>query len=543
MTLGQKHLFIFFSLYLLIISNTLNVFINNFEFNFTISILSVSIILFTILLLSSYILIFIFKRLTKNNFFIFLLIFFYFLSLISTIHPNISSPDEDLMFILLINTIIAFLLTSTTIKFKIYNFFIITSFITILVSTIYSSSTIYKKYAVHDKNSNNDNFLISKKLNIFVISFDNIPYHIIEDEFKKDKDKSYLTDFVFFNKFISASQATHSNIIFEVYGNKLKNYSKKTEDEYIKELKPNPNNLFNFIKRNNINTNFYGRYNKLLEKDELLDFKNLTLSEEIILSFHRFIIPSLERLFTYKLAFFYNKYVGNMYYWENRQSLKQFERFNQSIYESGYTEDVVMNIGHWFFTKPIILNKDCQFVKNLPQNVSQMIGVGKCSMKLLEKFINILKDKGIYENSIIIFKSDTGIDSTYYPKSEIYSRSKNNSIYGYSIYRPFLMVKTLNTNKLSEINESIISTFDLTNYYCNELKKLIINQPKKNSCESLGNEDLYKALYLNKTTSSKKMNILFDDGMKTHRTIGSVFKKIDVINGNIDEAFLKVFPG
>ena len=515
MTLGQKHLFIFFSLYLLIISNTLNVFINNFEFNFTISILSVSIILFTILLLSSYILIFIFKRLTKNNFFIFLLIFFYFLSLISTIHPNISSPDEDLMFILLINTIIAFLLTSTTIKFKIYNFFIITSFITILVSTIYSSSTIYKKYAVHDKNSNNDNFLISKKLN----------------------------DFVFFNKFISASQATHSNIIFEVYGNKLKNYSKKTEDEYIKELKPNPNNLFNFIKRNNINTNFYGRYNKLLEKDELLDFKNLTLSEEIILSFHRFIIPSLERLFTYKLAFFYNKYVGNMYYWENRQSLKQFERFNQSIYESGYTEDVVMNIGHWFFTKPIILNKDCQFVKNLPQNVSQMIGVGKCSMKLLEKFINILKDKGIYENSIIIFKSDTGIDSTYYPKSEIYSRSKNNSIYGYSIYRPFLMVKTLNTNKLSEINESIISTFDLTNYYCNELKKLIINQPKKNSCESLGNEDLYKALYLNKTTSSKKMNILFDDGMKTHRTIGSVFKKIDVINGNIDEAFLKVFPG
>jgi len=443
--------------------------------------------------------------------------------------------------IFFINIIIAFLLTSITIKFKIYNFFIITSFVTILVNTIYSSSILYEKYTNQNKNFNNDSFLVSKKLNIFVISFDNIPYHIIEDEFKKDKNKSYLSDFVFFNKFISASHATHSNIIFEMYGNKLQNNSKKTVSEYINELKPNPNNLFNFINKKNINKNIYGSYNYILQKDQLLDFKDIELFERITLSFERFIVPSLERLFTYKLTLFYNNHIRNKYHWNNKQSLMQFKKFTKNINNSGYTEDVIFNIGHWTFTKPIVLNENCQIVQNIPQVVSQMINVGKCSMKLFEKFINILKNKGIYKNSIIIFKSDTGLHSSYYPKSEKFSLSKNNSIYGYSMYRPFLMVKSLNSNKLDKINESIITTFDLANYYCNEIKKFIIDKSKRNSCKSLGNKALYEALYLNKIKSNREINILFDDGTSSHSMKDAIFKTINIIGGNVDEAFLKVF--
>lgn len=540
MTLTQKKLFIFFSLYLIIITNTLNVLVNNFEFNFVISVLSISVILFIALLLLSYGLIFLFKRLSKNNLFCFFLLFFYFICLMSSIYPNINSVGENLKHIILINLIIAFLLTLITLKFKIYNFFLITSFVTILVSTIYSSSVLYKKYSSQNKNFDN-NFIVSKKLNIFVISLDNIPFHIIEDEFKREKDKSYLADFVFFNKFISASQATHSNIIFEMYGNKLQNNSKKTELEYINELKPNPNNFFNFIKKNNINTNFYGRYNALLSKDELLDFNDLKFFEIINLSFDRFIIPSLERVFSYKLSYFYNKYVKAKYHLENKQSFKQFEKFTKSINKSNTSEKIVLNFGHWFFTKPIFLNKNCQFIDNLPQEVSQMIGVGKCSIKLLKNFINILKDRGIYKNSIIIFKSDNGLFSSFYSKSEALSLSKNNSNFGYSIYRPFLMVKSFEPIRSNSINESIISTFDLANYYCNELNKFITNQSDEDKCKSLGNEDLYNALYFNKTTSNKKIDVLLDDGTNTHLMNKSIFKRINIIDGNIYKAFLKVF--
>ena len=170
-----------------------------------------------------------------------------------------------------------------------------------------------------------------------------------------------------------------------------------------------------------------------------------------------------------------------------------------------------------------------------------MINVAKCSMKLFEEFINILKSKRIYKNSIVIFKSDSGIYSSFYPDSEILSLSKNNSIYGYSIYRPFLMVKSLNSNRFDKINESIISIFDLANYYCNELSKFIGNKSEKNSCKLLGNEDLYNALYLNKITSNKKINILFDDGMNTHLMSESIFKTVNIIDGNIDEPFVRVF--
>ena len=158
------------------------------------------------------------------------------------------------------------------------------------------------------------------------------------------------------------------------------------------------------------------------------------------------------------------------------------------------------------------------------------------------EFVSILKAKGIYENSIIIFKSDTGIVSTNYPKSEILSRSKNNSIYGYSIYRPFLMIKSLIPNKLDKINESVISTFDLDNYYCNEIKKNYANKFQDNYCELMGKKDLYNALYLNKIISNKKINILFDDGNNSHTLRDSIIKRIDIFDGNIDKAFLKVFP-
>ncbi len=543
MSIGQKKIFIFFSLYLLIIVNTLNVFINNFEFHFTKNVVGVSIILFIALLSLSYIFLFLLKRITQNSFFYFFLILFFFLCLISTINPNINSPGENLKTIVFINLGISLLLTLITIKFRIYNFFIIATFVTILVNTIYSTSALYKKYSNQNVKKIANNNLISKKLNIFIINFDNIPFHIIEEEFEKEKDKNYLNDFVFFNKFISTTQSTYGNIIFEVYGNKLNDYTKKTKTEYINKLKPNPNNLINFIKKNNISASFYGRYNSLEKKDELIDFTDLKLLELTALTFQRFIIPSLERLFTYKIRFFYNKHIGNKYLWENKQSLKQYEKYLKKIDESNYTDKIVINMGHWFFTQlPISLNKNCQFKENLPQNIANMKGVGECSMKLIKKFINVLKNKGIYENSIIVFKSDNGIHSNFYPKSNTLSRSNNNSIYGYSMYRPFLMVKSLNSKRWNNFNNSIISTADLASYYCEEIRKISFDKSNKNKCESMGSTDLYKALYLNNIKSDKKLNILFDNGTKSHLMDQSIFKTINIINGNVDEAFLTVFP-
>ena len=64
---------------------------------------------------------------------------------------------------------------------------------------------------------------------------------------------------------------------------------------------------------------------------------------------------------------------------------------------------------------------------------------------------------------------------------------------------------------------------------------------KKNSCKSLGNKALYEALYLNKTKTNSKIDILFDNGTNSHLMKDAIFETINIIDGNVDEAFLKVF--
>ena len=104
------------------------------------------------------------------------------------------------------------------------------------------------------------------------------------------------------------------------------------------------------------------------------------------------------------------------------------------------------------------------------------------------------------------------------------------------------MVKSLNSKRWNNFNNSIISTADLASYYCEEIRKISFDKSNKNKCESMGSTDLYKALYLNNIKSDKKLNILFDNGTKSHLMDQSIFKTINIINGNVDEAFLTVFP-
>jgi len=104
------------------------------------------------------------------------------------------------------------------------------------------------------------------------------------------------------------------------------------------------------------------------------------------------------------------------------------------------------------------------------------------------------------------------------------------------LFTPFLMIKPTESKNKYKINESIISNADLSNYYCKEL-----NNFKKINCNLFGNQDLYNALYLNKTTSNKKIMILFDNGLNTHLMHKSIFKNLNIVDGDIDKPFIKIF--
>ena len=76
-----------------------------------------------------------------------------------------------------------------------------------------------------------------------------------------------------------------------------------------------------------------------------------------------------------------------------------------NIKNSNYTDDIVVNYGHWFFTQPpISLRENCKFMKNVPQKIDQ-----------INQFLMELKDNEWYcsENNeldpVSYFPSGTGL--------------------------------------------------------------------------------------------------------------------------------------
>ena len=117
----------------------------------------------------------------------------------------------------------------------------------------------------------------------------------------------------------------------------------------------------------------------------------------------------------------------------------------------------------------------------------------KCISKKIIKFINKLKEKEIYNNSMIVIKSDHG-KPNYAEKSytsnwlEFFKKKKLNSYYfeypynlkingsfhwGYGRYKPFIIIKDKNTihDEIKFFDKQIF-IHDLSSTYCNFFYKI-----------------------------------------------------------------------
>ena len=141
---------------------------------------------------------------------------------------------------------------------------------------------------------------------------------------------------------------------------------------------------------------------------------------------------------------------------------------------------------HW----PIVINENCEEVrllKNVNSNDQESIMI-KCISKKIIKFLDLIKKNKVYDNSMIIIKSDHGKpnyveliyktnflqtfkETTYnkYYSTYPYNLKINDSFYwGYGRYKPFLMIKDANTiNEDLKISDKHVFIHDLSATYCN----------------------------------------------------------------------------
>ena len=109
--------------------------------------------------------------------------------------------------------------------------------------------------------------------------------------------------------------------------------------------------------------------------------------------------------------------------------------------------DNVIRMYHFLFSHfDIQIDENCNEVKELKIELYlQEEILLKCVSKKIIKFLNVLKKEGIYNNSLIVLKSDHGKPPGYYKKYP-YSLNINNSKYfGYGRYKPFILIKDKNS--------------------------------------------------------------------------------------------------
>lgn len=349
--------------------------------------------------------------------------------------------------------------------------------------------SIYCAFAFSQKTTN---FQITLgKKNLIVFSFDGIPGISINNYFANDKHGQAFKDFTLFTNSISHSPATYASIHQEILGPYDWKKIANTEDD-LRLLKDK------IITRNESwyldDAYLYGTYADFASESHMLPTAQNAFSafgmeqNKLLLP-----LPIISTSFCkYGFCIFGPKYGNFKNYIIKFLALTGFEtKLGQSLEFDYLTlRKLVQNIevtekenssflGHFIFSHfPIVHDENCNFVDALlPQTEVQINNQIRCVTKIMQSVVAILKEKGIYHNSLIVFKSDHGKPSNYYSKSSIRGLSVAGQIWGYDRYRPFVMIKDVNqTNQKLTKNAQVFYLSDLSYIYCEFKKPEIVLQ-------------------------------------------------------------------
>ena len=398
----------------------------------------------------------------------------------------------------LITIFIFFILVKTKLSKFFFRFILIYLLVNLLIISINVDFTFNKDKKIETKINH-----FGEK-NLIVISFDGISdIKMFKEIISNPELKKSLKDFTYYKNVTSSWPATNGSINSELIGNNLN----------FESPNPNYNNILNDKK---LDVSVYSSYERMVYNKENTmlkgSYKNYSNSYELSKYIEIYFLGSIGRWATYlsvslvKPIFYipiYKKFI-NLVAFDNKNQINPFEKINTPAfidlleYDLIFDEIVIdknlkntIRMYHFIFSHwPVQVNRNCEEVISLTNTISyeQEAEVIKCLAKKIKKVVKILRDKNIYDNSMIVFKSDHGkpnyvqlIYSTSFfdlftekkydkfYKDYPYNLTINKSFYwGYGRYKPFIMIKDAKTNR-DQINFSDKHVFlhDLSSTYCN----------------------------------------------------------------------------
>ena len=163
-----------------------------------------------------------------------------------------------------------------------------------------------------------------------------------------------------------------------------------------------------------------------------------------------------------------NLFDKNTHTFYNIQSPEFDMIFNDTQFDSNIDKSIRMyhfSFSHW----PVKINENCTEVKKLKDKmIYHEEIIIRCLIKKINIFLDSLKKNELYENSLIIIKSDHAKPNGHYIEYP-HNLKINNSIYwGLGRYKPFILIKNINTKKKEiEISNKHVFLADLATTYCN----------------------------------------------------------------------------
>lgn len=404
---------------------------------------------------------------------------------------NIPVDVVNIIIVMLIAAALSFVCANVSRKYV--NVFV---YVLIVTSTIQALTTIYRSDIIETHHENHESRSISNKKNILVISFDGTQGRIIGELIRNnEKYAKELKDFIVFDNAVSQSPATAASLLGEVYGShdyKLMGHSRKQVKKYLDE-----NGITDALLYNQVEDSYSLTYD--LPRRLKFDKDEVKISSDQYDTFEFFRYP-IARVWTKAGIRFLEKIdffdIIESYILDDADSLRvRFRKHNGSgqdkanikqlgVYKAYVSKLSVRNVDfsirflHFKFTHfPIDLDEQCNYRSddkawfNDNNNEKGIRGQTTCALNQFIDLLHKLKSLSVYNNSLIVFKSDHGKPSYYftaYPDNLIIN---NHYHWGYNRYRPNLMIKDFGAN-----NANIIFKKEL----------VLLNDLSKTLCESSG---------------------------------------------------------
>jgi hypothetical protein len=330
-------------------------------------------------------------------------------------------------------------------------------------------------WRIHDnfqqENHKESLYRLSTSRNLLVLSLDGVSGPAAASVLKADPAlRAEFAGFTMFDKAAGTSPGTSASTATNLYGNR----DFKTDYETADELwESHPDQLFtNLLDRKGYEVSTYGVYNFGFQTRQRLHRYSVAQVPAALTNLLNYSIArTMTRVLVFQgkaeqhlnslLSAFWiapehrnPELVGNILntsapHWKRAlsHSAVDFQAYLAGLHSANPAP--VAQFLHFTHTHyPVELDRECRYQGHLPewyetnQNWRGSKNQEICALSQFSRFLAKLKELGVFDNALVVLKSDHGRPVAYHPEDSLYAaRIRGHNLWGIGRYAPFLAIK------------------------------------------------------------------------------------------------------